>query len=180
MKIFLILVMLIFSNNVFAKPTYLEEVRSLGYIAGQGLACRAKKYHKFELLARAILVGKASNEKLRKEAMNVYNDAKAVTFMSVADSGFSNCDEIVYNFNRQRIFKSILYSDGKIKMYDGSIIIPKKLYDASNLYEKDPEVFNKARESYKKSIVKAKKNSKNAKKIPLVDSNYDKYANQFN
>ena len=170
----------VLTNVAHAKPTYLEEMKGLGYVAGQGLACRAKKYHKFELLARAILVGKASNEKLKSEAMRVYNDAKATTFMDIADSGFRDCEDIVYKFNRQDIFKSVLYSDGKIKMYDGSVVIPKKLYDASTLYNKDPQVFNKAIETYKKSIAKAKKNSKNAKKIPLTDSNYDKYANQFN
>ena len=39
--------------------SYLEEVYSLGSVAGQGLACQSNKYDEYELLARAIMIGKA-------------------------------------------------------------------------------------------------------------------------
>ena len=167
--------------DVYAKPkvTYLEEVEQLGLMSGQGLACRAKKYHQFELLARAILVSKAPSATLQKKAMRVYNNAKGNTYMDIYDNSFAGCDEIVYAFNRQKIFKSVLYSDGRIKLYDGTLITPRKPYKASSLYKKDPNVFDEATNIYKKSIEKAKKNSKNAKKVPMYDANYKNYANQF-
>jgi len=181
-KIFLTFALLVFSGqNLLAAPkiTYLEEMTDLGYISGQGLACRAKKYHQFELLARAILVGKAPNRKLQQKAMQTYNTAKVNTYMLIYDSGFENCDDIVYNFNRQKIFDSVLYSDGRIKLYDGTLITPRKPYDASRLYKKDPEVYAKAEETYKKALAQAQKNSKNAKRVEFRDANYSRYANQF-
>lgn len=180
--LFYLIVSLLTSTATFAKQkvSYLEEVYSLGSIAGQGLACQADKYHQFELLARAILMSKATDSKMQKEGMEKYNIGKVEAFMTIEDENFANCNEITNNFNKQKIFKSILYSDGKIKLYNGTIITPHKPYDASKLYKEDPYAFEKADKAYKKSLALAQKNSKNAKKIPLKDSNYNKYANQFN
>lgn len=161
------------------KPTYLEEATALGSIAGQGLACRAKKYHKFELLARAIVVSKAQNEKMQKDGLNAFNDAKAGTFMDIEAENFSDCDEIVYAFNRQKIFSATLYTNGKIKMPDGNVIVPRKPYDVSKLYKKDPEAFAKAEAAYKEAVQNALENSKNREKIKLQDANYADFANQF-
>lgn len=161
------------------KPTYLEEASALGSIAGQGLACRAKKYHKFELIARAIIVSKAKSNKMQEEGLRTYNDEKVNTFMEIEREKFQNCDETVYAFNRQKIFETTLYRNGKIKMPDGSVIVPRKEYDVSKLYQKDPEAFAKADASYKKAVEKALKNSKNAEKIKMHDANYADFANQF-
>ena len=56
--IFGLLVFCISKANAAQKLTYLEEMYNLGSVSGQGLACKSQKYHQFELLARAILVGK--------------------------------------------------------------------------------------------------------------------------
>ena len=50
-------------------PSYIEEMQSLGAVAGQGLACQAQKYDTFELLARAIMVSKASSDAVQAEGM---------------------------------------------------------------------------------------------------------------
>lgn len=182
-KFFLILVagIIAFSSSVFAadKPTYLEEAAGLGSVAGQGLACRAKKYHKFELIARAILVSKAKNDKMQREGLRVFNDEKVTSFMEIEREKFKNCDETVYTFNRQKIFETTLYRNGKIKMPDGSVIVPRKEYDVSKLYQKDPEAFAKIDAAYKKAVKSAMENSKNAEKIKLHDANYANFANQF-
>lgn len=161
------------------KPTYLEEMDALGSIAGQGLACRAKKYHQYEMLARAIMVGKAPSDKLQQEGVMRYNEAKVNAFMIIKRENLSECDVILSDFDQQKIFKSVLYADGRVKLYDGTLIQPRRTYDASKLYEKDPEVFEKADMAYKKVVAEAKKNSKNAKKLEFRDANYDRYANQF-
>jgi hypothetical protein len=161
------------------KVGYFDEVEALGSVAGQGLACQAKKYHQIELLARAIMIGKAKDGKQQHEAMQRYNDAKANAYMILKRENLSECDVILTDFDQQKIFKSVLYSDGKIKLYDGTLITPRKAYNAAALYKKDPDVFVKADAAYKKYVAQAQKNSKNAKKIPLTDSNYSKYANQF-
>ena len=40
-----------------AGMSYIDEVKALGAVAGQGLACGASRYDTYELLARAILIG---------------------------------------------------------------------------------------------------------------------------
>lgn len=171
----------LFCEGIFAaqKPTYLEEATALGSIAGQGLACRAKKYHKFELLARAIVVTKARNDQMQRDGLRAYNEAKVSAFMDIESEKFSDCDEIVYSFNRQKIFDTVLYRNGKIKMPDGTLITPRKEYDVSKLYKKDPEAFKKAETAYKQAVAKAVKESKNQEKIKLYDANYADFANQF-
>lgn len=158
------------------KVTYLEEMYSLGSVCGQGLACKSQKYHQFELLARALVVSKAPNDKMQQDGMQRYNAGKVEAFMALEETNFADCDVILSEFDNQKIFQSVLYSDGKIKLYDGSVITPRKPYDASKLYVKDREAFLKADAAYKKSVAQAKKNGQNAKKIPLFDSRYKTYA----
>lgn len=170
--------LLMTANSSAKQVSYLEEVYGLGSVAGQGLACRAAKYDQYELLARAIMIGKARDAAEQKEAILQYNTGKVEAFMAIEDENFASCDEIIDEFNRQKIFKSTLYSDGKIKLYDGTLITPRKTYNAAKLYQKDPDAFTKADAAYKKYVAEAEKNGKTAKKIPLYDSNYNKYANQ--
>ena len=112
--------------------------------------------------------------------MFTYNEAKIDAFSEIVGNNYAECDSIVYSFNRQKIFQSTLYADGKIKLYDGTLLKPRKLYDASSLYKNDPKVYDKALATYKKALANAQKNRQNAQKIELKDSNYSRYANQFN
>lgn len=129
-----------------AGVSYIEEVQSLGAIAGQGLACEAKKYHTFELLARAIMVSKASSDAMQAQGMKAYNEFKADAFISKAKDGFADCRNIAAAFDQQLIFKTTLYGDGTIKMPDGKIITPRKPYDATLVYKKEAN----ARQKYLK------------------------------
>ncbi len=160
--------------------SYLEEMQQLGDVAGQGLACRARKYQKYELLARALLVTKSPNDEQQRQAMFTYNEAKIDAFSEIVGNNYAECDSIVYSFNRQKIFQSTLYADGKIKLYDGTLLKPRKLYDASSLYKNDPKVYDKALATYKKALANAEKNRQNAPKLEFRDANYSRYANQFN
>ena len=140
-------IILLASTNVSAasKPvSYLEEVYGLGSVAGQGLACQVKRYDEYELLARAIMIGKAPDAIQQKEAIQQYNVGKAEAFMAMEDENFASCPEVAEEFARQKIFKSTLYSDGRIKLYDGTMITPRKSYNANRLYEKDPNAFARA------------------------------------
>lgn len=137
---FLTLCGLFWSVSAQAQMPYMDEVKALGAVAGQGLACGSAKYDTFELLARAILVTKAPTDKLQSEAVYTYNEAKANAFISKQMDGFFECDAINRRFDRQEIFKATLYRDGSIKMPDGNIITPRKPYDATLVYNKDIEV----------------------------------------
>lgn len=159
--------------------SYQEEMYLLGTTCGQGLACKSQKYHQFELLARAMVVGKAANDAMQKEGMQRYNAGKAEAFMNMEASNFADCEAVRNNFDNQKIFKSVLYSDGRIKLYDGTMITPRKPYKAAKLYVKDREAFIKADAQYKKVVALAKKNAQNAKKVPLYDASYNGIAKQF-
>lgn len=178
-SVILVALLPVVSNAADKKMTYQEEMYLLGAVSGQGLACKSKKYHQFELLARALIVGKAPNGTVQKEGINSYNTGKAEAFMEMEESGFANCAETKEAFEKQPIFQSVLYSDGRIKMYDGTIIKPRKAYDASKLYQKDREAFIKADRAYKKYVAEANKNAQNVKKVPLHDANYSQFAKEF-
>ncbi len=133
---------------VAADKDYIEEVESLGYVAGQGLACEAQKYDTFEMLARAILISKAKSDAMQEEGMRIFNAAKAESFITKIRDGFSNCGQIADSFDHQIIFKSVLYGDGTIKMPDGKIVKPRQIYDSTLIYEKDPDLRNKMMKFY--------------------------------
>lgn len=162
-----------------APMTYEQEMYALGAVSGQGLACKSKKYHQFELLARAIIVGKAPNAAVQDAGLRQYATGKAVTFMEVEDSNFADCANILEQFENQPIFKSVLYSDGRLKLPDDTMITPRKPYNASKLYQKDREAFIKMDEMYKKSLADTQNNMQNTAKVPFKDARYESYAEQF-
>lgn len=165
--------------NAADKISYNEEMYALGTVCGQGLACKSQKYHQFELLARALVVSKAANDQMQQEGMQRYNAGKADAFMTMEERKFADCDTVREEFDNQKIFQSVLYSDGRIKLYDGTMVTPRHPYKASELYVKDREAFIKADAAYKKSVALAKKNAQNAKQVPLYDAQYESVAKQF-
>ena len=82
---------------------YIDEVKTLGYIAGQGMACGASKFQTFEMLARAILITKAPSNKMQAKAMYAYNNAKADGYFAKQADGFFECDDINRRFDDQPI-----------------------------------------------------------------------------
>lgn len=122
-------------GKVSAQMPYLEEVKALGAISGQGLACGSTKYDDFELLARAILLTKSPSDTLQQRAIYAYSEEKANTYMAKELDGFYGCKDIIRRFDNQDIFKAILYADGTIKMPDGQILTPRTPYDARHIYK---------------------------------------------
>ncbi len=137
-----------------AQMPYIEEVKALGAISGQGLACGSSKYDTFELLARAILLTKSPSDKLQNDAIYAYSEAKANAYMSKEMDGFYECASINRRFDNQEIFKAVLYADGTIKMPDGQILTPRRPYDATMIYKKDSKVRENAKAIYNGSEAK--------------------------
>ncbi len=138
--VFAVLVLLLNAATARSAEPYLEEVKALGIVSGQGLACGASKFDTFEMLARAILITKASSDRQQAEGMRVYNEAKADAYISKQMDGFFECDVINRRFDNQDIFKATLYRDGTIKMPDGTLVTPRQPYDATLVYNKDADV----------------------------------------
>ena len=181
-RLFVLLSLFLFAESAQAatnKISYEEEMYMLGAVSGQGLACKSPKYHQFELLARAMVVSKAANSDMENIGLRQFGEGKVNAFIAMEESGFSDCATVLQNFNNQKIFKSVLYSDGRIKLHDGTLIKPRQPYDASKLYVKDREAFIKMDALYKKTLAEAQKNAQNARKIPLTDARYEAFAKQF-
>ena len=156
LKVFF-LIMLISIKPVYATDDYVKSVQSFGYISGEGLACGAERYPAYELIARAYLVSKAKSDKEQSLGMIKYNQAKAKAYMSKKESGLYDCYNVNQRFNSQKIFNSKLYKDGRLKLPDGKIIVPRKKYDASLLYNRETNEKQKMDEFYNKVIEKKKK-----------------------
>ncbi|MBR5154129.1 MAG: hypothetical protein IKW58_00200 [Alphaproteobacteria bacterium] len=132
----LVLSLVLFATNTKATASYIEDVRSLGYVAGEGLACGAKRYPAYELISRAFLVSSASSDEEQYEGMYEYNSAKAEAYISKRQDGLLGCSNINKRFNSQKIFNSKLYKNGTIKLPDGKIIKPRQKYNPNYLYDK--------------------------------------------
>ncbi|MDR1694779.1 MAG: hypothetical protein LBR70_06295 [Lactobacillaceae bacterium] len=137
-------------NNAKAQADvqYFEEVKSLGVVAGQGMACKAEKYDTFEMLARTILITKASSDNMQEQGMRIYSEEKANTYISKQFDGFYDCANINYRFNNQDIFNMTVYRDGTIKMPDGQIFTPRNPYDVTLVYEKNRNEQSSAQKIY--------------------------------
>ena len=149
-----------------AQMSYLDEMRALGTVAGQGMACRASLYDKYEMLARAIMLTKAPNRKILQDGIYAYNSAKADTYLAKPRDGGYLCGEIINLFNKQDIFQITLYEDGTLKMPDGKIITPKNPYDAKQIYKRDDKIQNNLQEVYAGSVEKAQRKMQSAKVEP--------------
>ena len=154
-KTVLFAILTLISANAHAEGvSYIEEMQSLGAVSGQGLACQAQRYDTFELLARAIMISKASSDTEQEQGMQAYNEYKVNAFISKMKDGFADCKNIASAFDKQAIFKATLYGDGTIKMPDGTIITPRHAYDATLVYKKDPNARKKYIEQYQKQMQK--------------------------
>lgn len=118
------------------KVSYIDEARMLGSVAGQGMACKANRYDDFELLARAIILSKAPSDELQSQALQRFLEEKANAYITTADYVQTDCPDILTRFDKQEIFDAKLYADGSITFKDGSVITPRKPYDATLIYKK--------------------------------------------
>lgn len=156
---FIAAICIIVCSAVFpaAAATYLEDVRNLGYVSGEGLACGAERYPSYELIARAYLVSKARSDSEQADGMYEYNKAKATAFMEKRGDGYFGCDEVNRRFNNQKIFKSTLYKNGTIKFPDGKVIKPRRVYNVNLVYNRNENERKKLNAYYDR--VMAKKSS---------------------
>ncbi len=140
-----------------AADNYLEDIKNLGYVSGQGLACGAERYPSYELIARAYMVSSARTDAEQAEGMYAYNAAKARAYISKRQDGYLGCNDINRTFNNQKIFKAKLHKNGTIHLPDGKIITPRQKYDPNLLYNRDEDERGRLNAYYDKLIQKKKK-----------------------
>ncbi|MBR2274135.1 MAG: hypothetical protein IJ864_04860 [Alphaproteobacteria bacterium] len=157
MKSTIFAILLMFITASFAAADYIDDVESMGFISGEGLACGAEKYRAYETIARAYLVSSAESDEQQELGMNKYNEAKARAFLSKRHDGLWDCDETNRRFNAQKIFGAKLYKNGTLKMPDGKIITPRGDYDATLLYDSSRNEREELNALYDKIIEKKRR-----------------------
>ncbi len=154
---YLVILLVTVTFPVIAADGYLEDVRNLGFVSGEGLACGAKRYPSYELVARAYMVSSARSDKEQAEGMYAYNQAKARAFLSKRGDGYMGCDDINQRFNNQKIFQAKLQRNGTIRMPDGKVIVPRKPYDPNLLYNRQDDERGRLNAYYDKLLAKKKR-----------------------
>ncbi|MBR5599337.1 MAG: hypothetical protein IKW39_04775 [Alphaproteobacteria bacterium] len=156
----LTLILPLLSGKALANNSYIEDVKSFGYVAGEGLACGAERYPTYELIARTFLVSSAKSDEEQAKGMFEYNSAKAEAYMSKKQDGLFGCNEINQRFNNQNIFNSKLYKNGKLKLPDGKVIIPRQKYNPNYLYDRSKDERSVLNAYYDKIIAKRNQKAK--------------------
>ncbi len=128
--------------------SYMDEVKALGAVAGQGLACNSTRIDTFEMIARVILITKARSNAEQAAGMRAYNEEKANAYISKQLDGFYECSQIVRRFDNQAIFEAKIYADGTIQMPDGALYTPRAPYDATAVNREDKAQVQQAKEIY--------------------------------
>lgn len=131
--------------------SYMDEVKALGAVSGQGLACGSSRYDTFEMIARVILVTKARSNTEQAAGMRAYNDEKANAYISKQMDGFYECPQINSRFDNQDIFNVKIYADGTILMPNGALYTPRAPYDATAVYKPDSAQRKQAQDIYNKA-----------------------------
>ena len=91
--------------SAYSNSKYIDDVKSFGYVSGEGLACGAIRYPTYELIVRAYLVSAAKTDEEQAEGMYAYNSAKAKSYISIRSLNYSGCSEINERFlSSLRIF----------------------------------------------------------------------------
>ena len=131
--------------------SYMDEVKALGAVAGQGLACKSTRLDTFEMIARTILITKARSDAEQAAGMRAYNEEKANAYISKQLDGFYECSQIVRRFDNQDIFSVKIYADGTIQMPSGALYAPRAPYDVSAIAEQNSHQQEHAQQIYERS-----------------------------
>ena len=120
----------LFSLPVFAgdrTTNGLTEAQQLGITAGTALACNAgSKLDDFELIASRIIANKALTEQEEQKGYREFAESKLRAYHEQRNNPQESCGGVMDSFNHLPIFRSVVYADGGLKMYDGTYLKPQR------------------------------------------------------
>lgn len=131
-KILTALFILVITGSALAVETSrtangLTEAEQLGITAGTALACNAGgKLDDFELIASRIIANKALTKADENKGYHEFAEAKFRAYNEQRENPQIPCGDVLASFSRLPIFKSVVYADGGVKMYDGSYLKPQR------------------------------------------------------
>ncbi len=116
------------------RPTQIPEIHAapenspmaFGTLAGVAYACEAgKDLDNFELIVSRILVNTAPNKKMEQAYLQEYAQAKKTAMIKQSKNPPMSCAQFLKEFSKQKIFQSMVMSDGSVKNPDGSWSLPR-------------------------------------------------------
>ena len=109
---------------VAAEPSVLEEAALLGTMAGLAETCgeKDKKLSDFELISSRLIANKSISDKEEIRGYRRYAEEKATAMRKQKNNPKLSCGEILRRFENMPIFKSVVYSDGSLKLSDGTFL----------------------------------------------------------
>ena len=100
-----------------------SEAEIMGALAGGAWACGAIDDMKtFELISGNILLNKATTKEEQIEAIEAYSLAKITAYRKQKRLPNISCQDFLRDFRKMEIFNSTVYSDGSVKLYDGTLL----------------------------------------------------------
>ena len=103
----------------------MTEAEELGLTAGLALACNAGgKLDDFELIASRIIANKALTAELEQKGYREFAEAKFNAYTEQRNDPQETCGAVLDSFNNLPIFRSVVFADGGLKMYDGTYLKP--------------------------------------------------------
>ena len=111
-------------SPVCAEPSVFEEAALLGTMAGLAETCgeNAKRISDFELISARIIANKTNSEDEEIKGYQRYAKEKLAAMRKQKNNPQITCREVLYRFEKMPIFKSVVYSDGSLKLSDGTFL----------------------------------------------------------
>ena len=105
----------------------LTEAQQLGITAGVAQACAVgNKLKTFELIANRIIANPIPTDELERKELREFAVSKLNAYNSQKNNPVLDCANVLKKFYRLPIFKSVIYSDGSVKLPDGRILKPMR------------------------------------------------------
>ena len=103
----------------------LTEAEQLGITAGTALACNAGgKLDDFELIASRIIANKALTAEAEQQGYREYAESKFRAYNEQRNNPQETCGAVLDSFTHLPVFRSVVFADGGLKMYDGTYLKP--------------------------------------------------------
>ena len=105
----------------------MTEAEQLGVTAGLALACNAgSKLDDFELIASRLIANKALTAEAEQKGYREFAEAKLGAYNEQKNDPHESCGAILDSFNHLPLFRSVVFADGGLKLYDGTYLKPPR------------------------------------------------------
>lgn len=130
MKKWIVLLLLLASQPIQADTGErttegMTEAEQLGVTAGLALACNAGgKLDDFELIASRLIANRALTAEAEQKGYREFAEAKLNAYTEQKNDPKESCGAVLDSFNRLPLFRSVVFADGGLKLYDGTYLKP--------------------------------------------------------